>query len=245
MTLWPIAIECYRADVARKEGDVARSSARNLTVHGATEGWHATWLSSCSSPSDSFEPARPPSWPHSRGGARIRRRCPHRPQRHHSRGFGRISSTREETKRGRWGGVRTPQGSEWCRCLEVRSSQAAARHRVVFVFSCGPLGQSQTHGAFIVCFSLSFVFETEGPACCDGGISTPGARDPAALCCVFAQGAAFFGGEKPRRGFFERRRASGTQKNKPGVRLARPELRPASPRWLGSGGRPFGVLLVH
>ena len=43
------------ADVARKEGDVARNSARNRTVRGATEGWHATWLSSCSSPSDSFE----------------------------------------------------------------------------------------------------------------------------------------------------------------------------------------------
>ena len=36
-------------------------------------------------------------------------------------------------------------------------------------------------------------FETEGPACCDGGTSTPGLRDPAALC-VLAQGAAFFGG---------------------------------------------------
>ena len=28
------------ADVARKEGDVARNSARNRTVRGATEGWH-------------------------------------------------------------------------------------------------------------------------------------------------------------------------------------------------------------
>jgi hypothetical protein len=43
-------------------------------------------------------------------------------------------------------------------------------------------------------------FETEGPACCDGATSTPGSRDPAALC-VFAQGAAFFGGGKSRRAF--------------------------------------------
>ena len=28
------------ADAARKEGDVARNSARNRTVRGATEGWH-------------------------------------------------------------------------------------------------------------------------------------------------------------------------------------------------------------
>ena len=34
---------------------MARNSARNLTVHGASKWWHAAWLSSCSSPSDSFE----------------------------------------------------------------------------------------------------------------------------------------------------------------------------------------------
>ena len=37
-------------------------------------------------------------------------------------------------------------------------------------------------------FSLSSVFETEAPARCDGGTSTPGSRDPAVMC-VFARGA--------------------------------------------------------
>ena len=90
----------------------------------------------------------------------------------------------------------------------LQQKRCAAASPSPFLSSCA-LCERECAG-----FSLSFVFETEGPACCDGGTSTPGSRDPAALC-VFAQGAAFFGGGKSRRGFFGRRRAFGTQKTSP------------------------------
>ena len=95
-------------------------------------------------------------------------------------------------------GRSAPEGHPGTRRLSAPpSSSESLRRRLALSFpsSCALCERECAASLCLLC-----CFETEGPACCDGGTSTPGSRDPAALC-VFAQGAAFFGGGKSRRAF--------------------------------------------